>query len=103
MARMYGDRPAIFSNASWHALKELASSATSEVQREKLEAGFSPASASTAPKSSALAAQLEFARHGWLWPDVHPLRPAGRRSTATGTLSGPAQLERRRLVAKRLI
>jgi len=38
VARLYGDRPEIFSNASWHALKELASSATSEEEREKFEA-----------------------------------------------------------------
>jgi hypothetical protein len=38
VARMYGDRPEIFSNASWHALKELASSATSEAERHKFEA-----------------------------------------------------------------
>ena len=38
VARLYGDRPEIFRSASWHALKELASSATSGSQREKFEA-----------------------------------------------------------------
>jgi hypothetical protein len=38
VARLYGDRPEVFSNASWHALTELASSATSEAQRHKFEA-----------------------------------------------------------------
>ena len=37
VARLYGERPEIFSNASWHALKELASSATSEAERQKFE------------------------------------------------------------------
>jgi hypothetical protein len=32
VARRYGDRPEIFSNVSWHALTELASSATSEAE-----------------------------------------------------------------------
>ena len=38
MARLYGDRPEIFGNVSWHALTELASSATSEAARQKFEA-----------------------------------------------------------------
>ena len=36
VARLYGERPEIFRNVSWHALTELASSATSEA--EKFEA-----------------------------------------------------------------
>ena len=39
VARLYGERPEIFSNVSWHALTELASSATSEAEREKILAG----------------------------------------------------------------
>lgn len=38
VARLYGDRSEIFRNASWHALKELASSATSEPERRRFEA-----------------------------------------------------------------
>lgn len=38
VARLYGDRPEIYVNVSWHALTELASSATSESQRQKFEA-----------------------------------------------------------------
>jgi hypothetical protein len=38
VARLYGDRPEIFRNVSWHALTELASSATSEAERQKFEA-----------------------------------------------------------------
>ena len=37
-AKLYGERPEIFRNVSWHALTELASSATPEAQRRKLEA-----------------------------------------------------------------
>jgi len=44
--------------------------------------------------------RLESARRGHLRADVHPLRSTGRSSAASGTLSGPAQLERWRLVAK---
>jgi hypothetical protein len=38
VARLYGDRPEIFCNASWHALTELASSATSDEERRTFEA-----------------------------------------------------------------
>jgi hypothetical protein len=38
VARMYGERPEIFRNVSWHALTELASSATSEAERRRFEA-----------------------------------------------------------------
>jgi hypothetical protein len=38
VVRRYGERPEIFSNVSWHALTELASSATSEAERQKFEA-----------------------------------------------------------------
>jgi hypothetical protein len=38
VARLYGDRPEIVRNVSWHALTELASSATSEAERHKFEA-----------------------------------------------------------------
>ncbi|WP_334368824.1 hypothetical protein [Bradyrhizobium sp. AZCC 1578] len=41
VARLYGDRPEIFCNASWHALTELASSATSEGERRKFETRIS--------------------------------------------------------------
>ena len=37
VARLYGERPEIFRNVSWHALTELAS-ATSDEQRRKFEA-----------------------------------------------------------------
>ena len=40
VARLYGERPEIFCNASWHALAELASSATSEEQRRQFEASI---------------------------------------------------------------
>jgi hypothetical protein len=33
VARLYGERPEIFRNVSWHALTELASSATSEAEK----------------------------------------------------------------------
>jgi hypothetical protein len=38
VARLYGERPEIFRNVSWHALTELTSSATSEAERHKFEA-----------------------------------------------------------------
>jgi hypothetical protein len=41
IARLYGERPEIYSNVSWHALVELASSATSEAERQKFEAKIS--------------------------------------------------------------
>jgi hypothetical protein len=40
-ARRYGGRPEIFGNVSWHALVELASSATSDEQRGEFEARIS--------------------------------------------------------------
>lgn len=49
VVKLYGDRPEIFRNLSWHALTELASSATSQTQRRKFEARIS-ASASPAPR-----------------------------------------------------
>jgi hypothetical protein len=41
VARLYGERPEIFRDASWHALTELASSATSEAERQRFEAKIS--------------------------------------------------------------
>jgi hypothetical protein len=41
VARRYGDRPEIFGKVSWHALVELASSATSDAQRREFEARIS--------------------------------------------------------------
>jgi hypothetical protein len=41
IARLYGERPEIYSNVSWHALVELASSATSEAECQKFEAKIS--------------------------------------------------------------
>jgi hypothetical protein len=38
VARRYGNRPEIFSKVGWRVLKELASSATSESERQKFEA-----------------------------------------------------------------
>ena len=38
IARLYGERPEIYSNVSWHALVELALSATSEAESHKFEA-----------------------------------------------------------------
>jgi hypothetical protein len=70
IARLYGERPEIYSNVSWHALVELATSATSEAGAKSSRPGSWPASVSMAPKSYGLAPQLEFARRGRLRPDV---------------------------------
>jgi hypothetical protein len=41
VARMYGERPEIYGNVGWRTLVELASTATSEAERQKFEAKIS--------------------------------------------------------------
>ena len=38
VARLYGERPEIYQNVGWRVLEQLASSATSEAERQKFEA-----------------------------------------------------------------